>query len=229
MNLNVRTLLFDVDNTLIDFTACEKAALQRAFDQKQIELTKEVYDRYQEINHGLWRAFERGEVTKDTVLMTRFGKLFDALGIEEDGEAFETVYQNLLGQEHVLYEDTIEVLDELKNRYDIYYLTNGVAATQASRLRLSGIDKYAKDVFVSETIGFQKPSIEFFDYCIKRMEGFEVSTGLMIGDSLTSDIKGGNNAGIRTCWLNTACAPGSQAYHVDYEIRCLRDLFRLGL
>ena len=119
-------------DTLIDFTACEKAALQRAFDQKQIELTKEVYDRYQEINHGLWRAFERGEVTKDTVLMTRFGKLFDALGIEEDGEAFETVYQNLLGQEHVLYEDTIEVLDELKNRYDIYYLTNGVAATQAS-------------------------------------------------------------------------------------------------
>ncbi len=225
----IRTLLFDVDNTLIDFTACEKDALEKTFAGHRLELNEDTYQRYQSINHDLWRAFERGEVTKDTVLLTRFGALFEQTGIKEDGRAFEAAYQAQLGQEHVLYHDTVEMLEYLSKKYEIYYLTNGVAKTQASRLQLSGIDVYAKDVFVSELIGHQKPSMEFFRYCMERMENFDTETALMIGDSLTSDIKGGNNAGIKTCWLNPERKKQEEGYIIDYEIACLSDLKIIGL
>lgn len=225
---DIKILFIDVDDTLIDFGACERGAMQKVFQKHGIPLTEDVRTIYQEINHGLWRDYELGRIGKEVVLNTRFGRLFQILSIEKDGIAFEQEYQSLLGLEHDVFEDTIEMLEYLQPRYDIYYVTNGVAKTQESKLRLSGLERYAKDIFISELIGYQKPTKEFFQYCIERIEGFDSNKTMIIGDSLTSDMQGGINIGIKTCWLNQKNEPVKDEYKIDYIILSLSQLRNIG-
>ena len=246
-------LLLDMDGTFLDFAATEKKAFSRAMRQYGFPAGEEEYRIYTELNLSLWEAHERGELDKDRLLATRFGLLFGKLGYEGDGAAFERVYQQLLGEGHDLIQDADEVLSWLSERYPLYVVTNGVEVTQRNRLRLSGIEKYMTDLFISESVGFQKPRSEFFDYCFERMGGVERRKTLIVGDSLTSDIQGGINAGLDTCWFNPerksrnrkslhpareAYLPGystgmsqeeiwkcrQQAGLLDLEIRSLREL-----
>lgn len=155
------TLLLDMDGTFLDFGAAERSAFFRAMDNNGYEADEGTYKLYSRINHGLWEAFERGEIDKQTLLFTRFGRLFESMGVEGDGAAFEKEYQLLLGEGHELMEDAWEVLEYLYKKYDLYVVTNGVEATQRSRLKISGIERFMKDIFVSEAVGYQKPQIEF--------------------------------------------------------------------
>lgn len=229
-------LLLDMDGTFLDFEASQKQAFIKAMGCHGYPAGEREYGLYCRINHGLWEAFERGEIDKPTLLSTRFVRLFDALGIEGDGAAFEEEYQSLLGTGHDLMEDAWEVLELLSAKYALYVVTNGVESTQRNRLRLSGIERFMTGIFISETIGYQKPQKEFFDYCFSHIK--EDRGGLIIiGDSLTSDIQGGINAGIDTCWFNPAgerrpagwlrkngaFRPGFR----DLEIRKLRELMEL--
>lgn len=130
----------------------------------------------------------------------------------------------MLGEGHELIEGAQEVLDWLFPRYDLYVVTNGVEATQRNRLKLSGLDRFMKDIFVSEAVGYQKPQTEFFDYCFQRIPDFQREKTMIIGDSLTSDIQGGNNAGIAACWFNPAGKHNIPGLRIDREIRNLREL-----
>lgn len=197
-----KNILFDIDGTLLDFKKAEDYAMHKTFKDHHIELTDEIFEIYESINQKLWKDFELGLIDKDTVVYTRFVKLFNKLRIDEDGVKFEDEYQYNLGNGAYLIKGAHEVLEKFYKKYNLYVVTNGVASTQYNRLKLLNLNKYFKGIFISEEIGYQKPKIEFFDYCFKRIENFKKEETLIVGDSLTSDIQGGINAQIDTCWFN---------------------------
>jgi len=218
------TLLFDADGTLFDFDACEHEALIKVFEKYGYPLNEEIKKTYERINKGLWKQYELGLMDRNTVIYSRFGMLFKEIGIDDDGIAFEDDYQDLLGMQHVLIPGALELVKQLCDDYDLYIVTNGVTSTQLRRLNESGLDKLMKKIFVSEETGYQKPMKEFFDYCFERIDNFDPSSAIIIGDSLSSDIKGGNNAGIATFWYNPNSLVNNTDSKVDYEIAKLDEL-----
>ncbi len=220
-------LLFDVDGTLLDFDKAEQYALEYTFRHYDISLTYEINQRYEKINKKLWKDFENGLIDKKTVVYSRFVLLFKEFNIPVDGIAFEDDYQKALGQGYFVLPHTIEVLSALYQKYPLYVVTNGVSQTQYSRLEGTDIKKYFQNIFVSEDIGHQKPSKEYFDYCFKNIDKIDLSKTLIIGDSLSSDIQGGINAGIDTCWFNPNHLDKPEAMPINYEIHDLRELLQL--
>ena len=219
-----RTIFLDLDDTLLDFGAAERVAIAKAFRDLGLEPTPALLKRYSELNQAQWEAFERGEITRDTVLVRRFALLFAELGLFIDPQHAEDVYRGYLGVGHYFVEGAEEVLAYLAPKYDLYLASNGVAATQYSRLESAGIGHYFKDIFISEVTGSHKPDRAYFDYCFAHIPGFDPSEALLVGDSLTSDILGGFNAGIRTCWFNPGCKPLQGPVTPDHEIHVLREL-----
>ena len=219
-----RTIFLDLDDTLLDFGAAERVAIAKAFRDLGLEPTPALLKRYSELNQAQWEAFERGEITRDTVLVRRFALLFAELGLSIDPQHAEDVYRGYLGVGHYFVEGAEEVLAYLAPKYDLYLASNGVAATQYSRLESAGIGHYFKDIFISEVTGSHKPDRAYFDYCFAHIPGFDPSEALLVGDSLTSDILGGFNAGIRTCWFNPGRKPLKGPVTPVYEIHALNDL-----
>lgn len=223
-----KALFLDMDGTFLDFHAAERAAFFKAFQKAGAEPTQENYERYSALNDSLWKAFERGEIEKQDIRNSRFTKLFEALGLEADGIATEREYERFLGKGHDLIPHAKEVLEYLAGRYPLYVVTNGFAQVQKTRLALAGIDRFMTQKFISEQIGYQKPQKEFFDACFAQLEQkFAPSEILLIGDSLTSDIRGAHNAGIASCWFNPAQAVNESGICPTYEIADLRELLEL--
>lgn len=220
-----KTILFDVDGTLLDFDKAQDYALNYMFEKYNIPLTTQTRKIYDDINHGLWKQFELGLIDKKTVVYTRFVKLFEVLNVDLDGRAFEDEYQYTLGQGFFVLDHAKEVLENLYQDYDLYIVTNGVSSTQYSRQKGSGIDRFFKDVFVSEDVGYQKPAKEYFDYCFKKIGQIDLEKTIIIGDSLSSDIQGGINAGIDTCWYNPKQM--KQTIPSTYTITDLRELYHI--
>lgn len=222
---NYQTLLFDVDDTLLDFRAAESEALRSLFEEQYISFDSKIEARYQTINQGLWKAFEEGKIDQDEVVNSRFSLLFQAYGQTVDGILLEKRYRHYLEEGHQLIPGALELITDLQKRYDLYIVTNGVSKTQDKRLRDSGLFPFFQGIFVSEDTGYQKPMKEYFDYVFARIPEFAVERGLIIGDSLSSDIKGGKQAGLDTCWFN----PGRKPNHTDivptYEIHRLEELY----
>lgn len=221
-------LLFDADGTLLDFEQTEADALTETFRKFSLPLDGRIRKRYLEINHGLWKAFENGEITKAQVLNTRFAQLFRELNLNgpTDG-TFERCYQDALAYGHALMPDALEVCRNLSRCHELYIVSNGVSSTQFKRLDESGLRPFMKQVFVSEDVGYQKPMKEYFDYVERHISGFDRKNALMIGDSLASDIRGGMMAGIDTCWYNPGCLAGGGQVKPDYEIRDLKELYEI--
>lgn len=220
-----QTLLFDVDDTLLDFGAAEKAALRMLFDDQNIPLTDEIEAHYKKINQGLWRVFEEGSIDRDEVLNTRYSLLFKEYGQEVDGALMEMKYRYYLEEGHQLIDGAFELISDLHKQYDLYIVTNGVSRTQDKRLRASGLFPFFRDIFVSEDTGFHKPMKEYFDYVFARIPDFSLQQGLIIGDSLSSDIKGGQLAGLDTCWYNPERKPNHTEIVPTYEIQRLEELY----
>lgn len=221
------TLLLDADGTLFDFDACEREAFRMTFEKYGYGYSDDILRRYSEINKAMWKSYELGEASKEFIIYERFRKLFKEIGISNDGNSFEDDYQMHLGMQHIYLPDAPQVIGYLYKKYDLYIVTNGVTQTQYRRFRESGVDRYMKDIFVSEETGFQKPMMEYFDYCFRRIENLELSKTMIIGDSLSSDIKGGNNAGITTCWYNPKSNENHTDIRADYEIKSLKELYEL--
>ncbi|UNK21309.1 YjjG family noncanonical pyrimidine nucleotidase [Paenibacillus sp. N3/727] len=222
-----RTLLFDVDDTLLDFGAAENAALQMLFEDHNIPLTAELKAHYKKINQGLWKSFEEGTLDRDEVVNTRFSILFKEYGQEVDGVLLEKKYRSYLEEGHQLVHGAFELIKDLHNKYDLYIVTNGVSKTQDKRLRGSGLYSLFKGIFVSEDTGFQKPMKEYFDYVFARIPNFSVEQGLIIGDSLSADIAGGQLAGLDTCWFNPELKPNNTDIVPTYQIQSLDELYRI--
>jgi 2-haloacid dehalogenase len=222
-----QTLLFDVDDTLLDFGAAETTALRLLFEDQKTPFTKEIETQYKKINQDLWKSFEEGKLNRDVVVNTRFSILFKEYGQLVDGTLLEKKYRSYLEEGHQLVNGAFELISDLQNQYDLYIVTNGVFKTQDKRLRDSGLYTLFKDIFVSEDTGFQKPMKEYFDYVFTRIPNFSLDRGLIIGDSLSSDIKGGQMAGLDTCWFNPEMKPNDTQIIPTYQIQKLDELYQI--
>lgn len=217
-------ILLDVDGTLLDFKMSEIQGMKVVLGEYGFEPTQERLELYHEINEGFWAAFERGEVTKDQLVWQRFHTFFHRLGRDVDGREVETLYRRQLDRSAILIEGALDICSYLKERYDLYVVTNGTSSTQYKRLAASGLDCYMKDIFVSEDAGSQKPRKEYFDYCFSRIPDARPERMLLVGDSPASDIRGGMDAGTGTCWYNPEGLPPVPDIRADYEIRSLGEL-----
>lgn len=199
--MNYKILLFDLDNTLLDFSANEKQALNKVFEYFNVEVTETITQAYHQVNKALWERYERSEIDLQEVLHTRFSKTMLTIGKEINGEEWEKVYRIHLGEGAQILEGAYEVCEQLAKTHRLFIATNGVTETQLKRLEKSGLIHYFEGIFTSQDIGHQKPSTHFFDYMKSNIKDFKEEEALMIGDTYGSDIVGGNNAGIHTCWL----------------------------
>ena len=221
-------LLFDADNTVLDFDKSEEQALQRAFGEVGLNFDKNVLQVYRRNNVAQWQLFELGKLTKPQVLINRFVFTFADLRLPNDGiDRVATLYEEYLKLGFFVVPYAVEVLTELQKKCKLYVVSNGVAEIQNSRMKGSGLEKYFRARFVSETVGYPKPQIEYFNYCFEHIEDFDRSKTLIIGDSLTSDIQGGVNAEIDTCWFNPKHAPNTSRLTPTYEIEDLRKLLKI--
>ena len=225
----IQTILWDVDATLLDFHAAEKAAILKLFRQFHLgECTEEMLQRYANINRGYWERLERGELTRDQVLVGRFQEFFEKEELDVSAApAFNEAYQSSLGDTIVYRDDSYHIIKSLRGKVKQYVVSNGTIVAQEKKLRLSGLGKLMDGVFLSEELGVEKPNKAFFDKVFKEIGDIDRDTVLIVGDSLTSDIRGGNNAGIRTCWYNPGHAVPIEGVHVDYEITDLHEVYDL--
>jgi len=218
-------LLWDVDDTLLNFGYSENYAIKHCFELIGREISDAWINRYSEINNGYWKRLEKGEVTKAEVLRGRFADLFSEMNIgisEKELANFQQNYQKALGNVYYYRDSSYELCKKIKEHGQCrqYLVTNGVESTQRNKLKLSGLDVLMDHVFISEVIGFVKPRKEFFDACFAQIADFDRERVLLIGDSLSSDIKGAQNAGIASCWYNPG---GKEAEGItpDYIIQNL--------
>ena len=224
------TLLFDIDNTLLDFEADESQALKRLFDFVGIKLTDELHQKYSNYNKSLWQKLERNEITRDELLATRFNVFFKVnFNRDVTDLNLNDRYINYLSDGHDLMPHATELLQFLKQspaiRLEI--ATNGVPQTQYKRLKEAEIMNYFDQIFVSQEIGINKPNIGFYNYIENHLENFNAHRTLMIGDSLTSDIQGGYNASIDTVWFNPQHLENSSSAQPTYEIDDLLQIKKL--
>ena len=220
-------LLFDVDGTLLDFNQAEREGIEGLLKHFGVSVTEENIHKYHLTNKRYWEALERGEITRDQVLSLRFEEYFGDFGITVDGTEVDGLYREYLNASAVLIDGAIDLLEYLKGKYPLYIVTNGVAETQYNRLAKSGLDKYFDGIFISEEANAQKPQMAFFEYCFEKMGRRDVENMLIIGDSLTSDMRGGNNAGIDTMWFNPFGEENHTEVHLDYTVKSLAELKQL--
>ena len=220
-------IFFDLDDTILDFGAAEAVAYSRALALYGIDRTDALLDRYHAINITWWEKHERGEATRDELLVERHRELFDELGIAADPAAFEADYRRFLGIGHWFVDGAEETLHALHDRgYRLFIASNGVSETQHSRLSGTGLVPLFEQIFISEELDANKPEPEYFRRCFARIPGFQIEKALLVGDSLTSDIKGAKAVGLPCCWYNPRRKPAPPELCPDFEISNLRELLQ---
>ena len=220
-------LLFDADRTLFDTAAMETEALQKLMETLGYSFPETMPQQYYEINEGLWRRIETGELTRDFVRVERFRQLLEKYGIHEDPEQTNATYLSIFERCNRLIDGAELVCKTLQKEKQLAIITNGSASVQRTRFALASITPCFSHVFVSEELGISKPQKEFFQIVQREMNITDPKRVLIVGDSLTSDIRGGNNAGMPTCWFNPHGKKNTLGVHCDYEIHRLTDVLSL--
>lgn len=221
----VRDILFDLDDTLFDFHADERTALEKTFKKLHLPMNDAVHSRYSEINRAQWEALERGEINRAQVKIRRFKLLFAELGYTpQQAVRAAKIYHERLAEDFHFMEDAPWLLEELSGKYRLFLISNGSLYVQRGRLDKSGIEHYFTGIFISEVVGAEKPSRRFFELVFEKIPDFDPDAAVIVGDSLTSDIQGGINAGVRTIWFHPGELPAEPEIQADYEIGRLKDL-----
>ncbi len=219
----IEFLFLDLDDTILDFHKAERIALSKTIRDFGVEPTEEILDRYHKINKWHWEQLELGKQTRAEILVNRFGVLFETLGKAVDAAACAKAYEKNLSQGHWFLPGAEEAVASLSKKYRLFLASNGTASVQHGRMTSANLYRFFETVFVSQEIGHNKPSKEYFDACFARIPGFDREKTMIVGDSLSSDIKGGINAGITTVWVNPnhkSCGD----IRPDHEIEALRQL-----
>ncbi|MGL4346258.1 MAG: YjjG family noncanonical pyrimidine nucleotidase [Cellulosilyticaceae bacterium] len=217
-------ILLDIDGTLMDFEKAQDAAFEGMLTKHQIIYSDEIYDVYKKINKGLWEALERGETTKAQLKSLRFERFLEAIGMQRDVAEVVKDYETLLGQGVYFIEGAEAICEQLKAHCTVAVVTNGISTIQNNRLEKSGLKPYFDYIFISEEVGFEKPHKGFFEKVFEVVGITDRSRVLIVGDSLSADIKGGNNAGIDTCWFNPEGQLAKEGLTVTYNVKSLGQL-----
>lgn len=230
-------ILWDIDGTVLDFEAAEKQAIKFLFNKYNLgTCTGEMISDYSKINNKYWQALERGEMTKPEILVGRFVEFFDQIGLDTSiAENFNSDYQVTLGDYVVFEDNAMDVLEIQKNatcedgtrKYRLIAVTNGTKIAQEKKLKTSSLDKIFDAVYISEDVGIEKPNKGYFKHVFENEGISDLSEVVIIGDSLTSDILGGNNAGIDTIWYNKSEKDKNREVSVTYEIKNLMEITKL--
>ncbi len=226
---NITALLWDVDGTLLDFLAAEKYGMEKCCRDIGVELSAKMLAEYSAINRSWWEKHERGEATQQEVFTGRMREFFTLCGIDHiDYDSFNAHYQQALGEAAFPQDDSIRLFKGLSGHFRQYIVTNGSREAQEAKLKKCGFDRMADGVFISSAVGAQKPSKAFFD-AVREKTGYIPGETMIIGDSLTSDMQGGNNAGLVCCWYNPGRVKLSEqasgrSLRIDHEIHDLWEL-----
>ena len=222
----IEFLFLDLDDTILDFHQAERIALAATLRSFGVEPVPEVMERYHIINQWHWEQLEKGLMTRDQVQTGRFAVLFRELGKPVDPKECTARYQENLSKGHFFLPGAEDAVKRLSQKYRLYLASNGTASVQHGRLQSADLYRYFEGIFISEELGANKPSRAYFDACFAAIPDFDPARALMVGDSLTSDILGGKNAGLPTVWVN----PGHKLHAdivPDYEIESIAQLEQL--
>ena len=226
----IKFLFLDLDDTILDFKKAEAIAIRKTMGQYGLEPTDELAARYSAVNERHWKALERGEMTREQVVTNRFAVFFGEQGIAVDAPAVAKTYETFLSQGHFFLPGAEEtVKQKLYGKYKLYLASNGTAVVQKGRMTSADLYPYFEETFVSQELGHNKPSKEYFEAAFARIPGFDPAECLMVGDSLTSDMLGANRAGVDACWYNPKGKPLTGNVHITYEIKELRELLPIAL
>lgn len=222
----IKVILWDVDGTLLDFIAAEKNALREALRHFNLgELSDDDIKTYSAINKSYWKRLETGELTKPQILKGRFVDFFKVKGIEfDDFDALNAEYQVRLGDTVCFFDDSYNIVKSLKGTVKQYAVTNGTKVAQDRKLAKSGLIDLFDGVFISESVGAEKPSMQFFDKVFEQIGNYNKDEIMIVGDSLSSDMKGGNNAGIICCWYDRGIDGIDKSLVIDHRINDLHEV-----
>lgn len=220
----IKTVLLDLDDTIFDFKACERQALAVALSSFSILYEDADLSDYSRINDAMWKLLEKGEITREELKTKRFRIFLSRYLDPPSPEEFAERYMEKLSWTSALEPGARELLEELSRSYSLYAVTNGYEQTQNGRLRSAGIGSYFKEIFISQRIGAVKPKKEFFDYCVSRIPDFSLAESVLIGDSLTSDIAGGNAYGLFTIRYNPLGGSDHPEILPDREVASLAEI-----
>ncbi|MBL4934376.1 YjjG family noncanonical pyrimidine nucleotidase [Clostridium sp. YIM B02515] len=223
--MKYEVIIFDADDTLFDFKKSEREAFRNAILEFDIEYDENHHLKiYQEINTAIWKEFEQGLITQEKLKVERFKRLSDKLNTSFDENKFAKVYMKHLADASFLFDESIELVESLHKNYKLTIVTNGLTDVQSKRIRKSEIAKYFEYVVISEEIQIAKPDPKIFEHAMQNINHTDKSKILMVGDSLTSDIQGGINFGVDTCWYNPKRLQNNTNIKPTYEVSCLMEL-----
>ena len=200
--MRYKTLLMDADNTLLDFTKSEHDAIAETFARFGLPHDDATIAVYSRVNDAHWKMLERGEIEKKVLMWKRFEAFCACTGLEADPKALAADYLRTLSTKSYMIDGALEVCQTLAKQCRMYVITNGDKRVQEGRFTPSPLAKYFEAAYISEVVGFEKPDIRYFEAVMRDIPDFDPATTLVVGDSLTSDIRGGINAGLDTCWYN---------------------------
>lgn len=225
---NYEFILWDIDDTLIDFKASEVHAIKKCFDKFGIKVSDEDLAVYSEINQGYWSQLELGKVEKKYMLNQRFVDFLAYLKVDYvTAEIINEIYQEALGDHVVMFPGAYEICKDLYGVKKQYVVTNGTIVAQNKKLKNTGLVEFFDKIFISDEIGYQKPDVKFFNHCFAEITDFDPKKAIIIGDSLSSDMKGAQNASIDSCWFNPRGLVNDSGIKVDYEIKDIQELYGL--
>lgn len=201
--MKYKVILFDADKTLFDFKKAEREAFKNTMIDFGVDYDEDYhFNTYEEINSAIWKELEQGLITQQKLKVERFRRFIDKIEMNFDENEFSSTYMKYLGDGSFLFEGAIELIEDLSKKYTLSIVTNGLTVVQERRIKKSVIAKYFKDIVISEEIGIAKPHPDIFEHAINNLGEFNKDEILMIGDNIGSDIKGGINYNIDTCWYN---------------------------
>lgn len=221
------TILFDADGTLFDFLASEREALILALRRFSVDVDEEGIRLYSQINDSLWKALERGEIEKDVLRVRRFEIFGREYGFTCDFDALSYAYTDALTEQMFMIDGAVDICRSLSKKYRMYIVTNGIEYVQRTRFERSPIKDFFDGVFISGEVGYEKPDIRFFKTVEDRIPDFSKEKTIIIGDSLTSDMKGGLNFGIDCCYYNPEGKKPPEDMAIKYTITELSELLEI--
>lgn len=219
------TILWDIDGTLLNFEKSEEISLRKCLEKYGVSITASQYEEYKRINKECWKNIEKDHTRRKELMAKRFADFFDLIHVKINAAEFNKIYQEALGKYYYLNDGAIEVVKTLKPLCKQYAASNGSLVAQIGKLKGTGLYDLFDDLFISEAIGYEKPDRTYFDH-IQEKTGYDSSATLIIGDSLTSDMRGGLNANIDTCFYNPSKQKNT-SLEVTYEIHDLHEVLKI--